>query len=512
MTRQLFSVFALFSTIVAIGQNGYIDSTFGNNGYACFNSPNMSYLFGDLLADGNAIYALTIFSPMETGEQIVKYDSSGQLITAFGNQGALQLNMVDSDGALYDFQNGFIRKTPDNKFLAVGATIYYNAFDFNFIAKFDQDGNVDTSFGNEGYVGNSMFTESVNIQSVDIINDEIIVTGYNIDSIETPTNYLIVLKFDLNGNPIESYGNNGIAKFTMEMGYIPMVSSYDAAANAVYSLVETSYTTGYITKLDLGTNTVDTSFGTNGQMDFDYSLGARPTTFYVDTDENMYVAGTFVNFNATLEQQIFVRKYTSSQELDTAFGVNGTYTKQIEPLESTASVAHIMLNPDNINLVGYTYQWSSFSFDKIFINRIHLDGTNDTAFGQDGSIINYLFSQVNLPLGVIENNGKFTFATASTECSTYSSPTLLQIDSNASLGTANPTAQTASVYPNPVKDILYVNSLQDVKKVQLYDYSARLLPVTFNGKELDVSNLEPGIYLFKIFTDSQVFCTKIVKE
>ena len=67
-----------------------------------------------------------------------------------------------------------------------------------------------------------------------------------------------------------------------------------------------------------------------------------------------------------------------------------------------------------------------------------------------------------------------------------------------------------NIYPNPVRDILKINSNSEVSAVLLMDLSGNIIYQT-HTKQIDISNLSQGIYLIKIFTPQKVITKKIVK-
>ncbi len=69
------------------------------------------------------------------------------------------------------------------------------------------------------------------------------------------------------------------------------------------------------------------------------------------------------------------------------------------------------------------------------------------------------------------------------------------------------------VYPNPVSDILYFESTENIKYVELMDMSGRIIQkITINSQKgrINANNLSKGIYLLKLTNTSSVFKEKIV--
>ena len=69
------------------------------------------------------------------------------------------------------------------------------------------------------------------------------------------------------------------------------------------------------------------------------------------------------------------------------------------------------------------------------------------------------------------------------------------------------------VYPNPVKDILYINSNAVVESVMIYDTVGKLIIKQTNTTGgIDVSGLRNGTYIIKIQTNTNITTQKIVKK
>jgi len=74
-------------------------------------------------------------------------------------------------------------------------------------------------------------------------------------------------------------------------------------------------------------------------------------------------------------------------------------------------------------------------------------------------------------------------------------------------------SQNISIYPNPIKNELFINSASPIKKVEIYTLtgSLALSDNNFTGK-ISISSLYKGIYLVKVYTNNGVVVSKIVKE
>ncbi|OWK75035.1 hypothetical protein CBW16_06510 [Flavobacteriaceae bacterium JJC] len=85
----------------------------------------------------------------------------------------------------------------------------------------------------------------------------------------------------------------------------------------------------------------------------------------------------------------------------------------------------------------------------------------------------------------------------------------------ALLATANPNAIKAavSVYPNPTKGQVHIESKSAVKSIVLVDMNGRSVKTFENMKQLDLSGLQKGVYMLNVtLADGQKTSTKLIKE
>jgi alpha-tubulin suppressor-like RCC1 family protein len=72
---------------------------------------------------------------------------------------------------------------------------------------------------------------------------------------------------------------------------------------------------------------------------------------------------------------------------------------------------------------------------------------------------------------------------------------------------------TISLYPNPVKDVLYITTTTPIVTIVIYNsLGQEVKSVIGNQSQIDVSTIQTGIYLVKIITNDNQETVKIVKE
>jgi len=93
-------------------------------------------------------------------------------------------------------------------------------------------------------------------------------------------------------------------------------------------------------------------------------------------------------------------------------------------------------------------------------------------------------------------------------------PTIHTFTSNCTLSLQeNQLLDTISIYPNPVKDILHIQTNEEVLKVEIYDIYGRILSSkSVSNNNIDLSELITGNYILKLHTKKGITNTKIVKK
>ena len=83
------------------------------------------------------------------------------------------------------------------------------------------------------------------------------------------------------------------------------------------------------------------------------------------------------------------------------------------------------------------------------------------------------------------------------------------------LGTNNVSQNTISSYPNPVQDILHINSKESIDSVTVYTITGQEVSnITSNNNhtEVNLSGLASGVYLVKVSSNGSVENLKVVKK
>ncbi len=92
---------------------------------------------------------------------------------------------------------------------------------------------------------------------------------------------------------------------------------------------------------------------------------------------------------------------------------------------------------------------------------------------------------------------------------------MVNLDDMILLGNQQFSENKISFYPNPVSDILYLNSNETIDSVVVYSATGKMISnINFNKtrSELSLSNLANGVYLVKVMSGGNVENLKVVKH
>lgn len=254
--------FALFVISVLNAQNLELDKTFGDNGavkknfgeepgfqvaYEIKNFVNNSYLVMGLLSGDND--DLTILS---------KFTNTGDLDTTFANQGTYYLYEIEGEVLIKSFTI-----LPSNKI-----AIHTQDEEFAILIILNEDGSL---YKQKKY----KITEGENITTNIIANEKhiymsgIIKNISPLDSISYDSSY--IFRFDLEGELDTTFGENGIIKLGIEDNDLSIVNMKFQGDNVIFAYASQSpngHTTSIFISRLKESGGIDNNFANNGKFKF----------------------------------------------------------------------------------------------------------------------------------------------------------------------------------------------------------------------------------------------------
>jgi len=485
-------------------------------------------------------------SALFTLSTLSAYSQDGSPDSSFGNNGTIQ---QDISGDLRDF-SFTIAEQHDGKLVVAGGVENSNSEIVPTVVRFTENGDLDTSFGNNGVVSRYFGDDQdyfVHIGVQD--NGGIIAVG----SMGPFGNTEVILnRFLPDGTLDTSFGSNGdlIPFGNSELN--SAFTSLDGNSFLVASPVSDGGSTQIEMKKYLPEGTLDTSFGTNGSITIDngeesdaiygieimssgviviaarvqtngnffYSLlrylpnGARDTTFGTN---GVVILPEFQNFGvksfAVFENGDIVvlqsRFFNNPERIETRltrFFVNGTYDSSfgggqgfIDPGISTLSPRTILIQP-NQRILLYGELTDFFEGGgNTFIRRYHTNGGGDGSF-QITTVLNQEYFAHKM---LLQNDGKVVCMGLSPWYN-GDEDFVLERYNNSPLGVPEFEIRDVLAFPNPLQNKVTISyDFIQGRSIpyQISDISGKLLiqgKLSGDRTILELSALQSGMYFLNL--------------
>lgn len=212
-----------------------------------------------------------------------------------------------------------------------------------------------------------------------------------------------------------------------------------------------------------GTITVTSGSGSSGAMIHNFTTDGKTSSFYSITGNLSTSYGTVTYQGLTLTQCLKMES-----------GTNISFTTTSE------ATLTLVFNPD-------------------YTGTVKIDGTTYTPSSTNGIV-----TISSLPAGthtILKGSGSSYLFYMSTVYNSIS-------------GISNTNQSTSiQLYPNPVSNLLNINSNEKVTKIEIFSISGQIITqLNGNSSSIDLSNLSSGNYLIKIHTQNGVLTKLIVKK
>jgi uncharacterized delta-60 repeat protein len=489
--------------LVRLKTDGVVDSTFGTDGWVFTPvSPITIYPFGDdkirkikVLSDNSIIAAGYAYNGIDNDFALAKYDANGALVTTFGTNGKIVLD-VNNDDFITD-----LGITSTGNIAVVGNSNTSLNTDIS-VAQFTAAGIPDPAF-NSGHVVTTGLTGNYEAYGLAVqSNDYIVITGL---TPPTSAKDVYVARIRPNGTFDTGFGSTG----EITINYASGISNDEGRSIAVQSDGKiiiagitdaiTPPSTYDILLIRLNSDgTPDTGFGTNGKAvnsisaDDDYVYGVTlfgpriyvtGATHYTGTSTKDFYLASFVNDFSTLPivlSDFYAQKLTSA--------------------------------------VSLKWQTSSEENVKRFVIERSSDGKNYKSIGQVTAVGNsttkqsYIYTD-NSPLMPATNFYRLLMQDVD---GNYKYSKILTVKYTGEL------SLDIQLSPNPTSGVLQIqlpDGLKGSVSLQVFDLNGRVIRrqnLASDGNALstsiDVSGLQSGVYILKAQSGSTSLTNRFIKK
>lgn len=379
---ELTPSFAAILKVIRLNADGTLDSTFATNGVYSQLIGVESYGNESFVrTDGKIIVAgITYDANYLADWLLLRLNSNGTLDSTFGTNGITVADFSSSD----DLGQALALQT-DNKIIVSGTikdTVSY--FNLPAIARFTEDGIIDSSFGTNGfttfaatYIDNEV--TSVAVQS----NGKIVAAGHYENTFTGSSDFdVMVLRIDSTGIPDATFGINGIVRTPVNGG---VDDSFGMEPDTAGNIYVAGFTTQPFTlELDMillkydSNGTLVPGFGNNGIVTFDSTDADLATDLKIQTDGKIVVGGSSGIFPFG-PRDFALWRYEANGNLDSSFGYNGFVTTAVLPNFQDCN-ALVLQNDGKIVAAG----------------RVNNGNDNDAAVVRYLNDINTSYNEINI--------------------------------------------------------------------------------------------------------------------
>lgn len=502
--KRILSLLSTLAFALGFSQDGFLDTTYGNSGFSVYNSG----AYGQCLeVDVNQRMVIGTYN-MNSTFKFYRFSSSNQLDTTFGSNGVTTINLGGEDALLKD-----MKIQSDGKIVAVG---YWedagsaNRKDF-IVIRLNADGTLDTTFNGTGKLTVAFGTNEDIANAVAIQNDgKILVAGH---SFTGSYRDIAIARINVDGTLDSTFGTGG--KVTTDLA-----GNNDAALciaiNSDGKFAVGSYTYGAGSSnnfADFGvakynTNgSLDTSFSSDGKhvVVISPSGNDKPEAIAFQSNGKILIGGSAF-LNTSVRDDFAIVRLNTNGTLDTSFNADGIFTTALGSSDDTAS-AMKLLSDGKILLAGTV---ASGSYTDIGLIRVTTSGNLDTTFGTNGKTQQgYGNLSVIKDMDVMSDGKIMVCGSAGTTnifLARFNGSVPLVLGTNDLINNQ----KDLSVYPNPVREILY--SDQKLETFELYSAGGSLIRSGKNESSINVQDLPKGVYMLKIKNKDKSVTKKIIKN
>ncbi|MCS5642301.1 MAG: trypsin-like peptidase domain-containing protein, partial [Dehalococcoidia bacterium] len=268
--------------ILRLKSDGTLDSNFGTDGLVIAESDSIDQLQQIAIQpDGKVLLGGTRFNGETVDILIARYNEDGSIDQSFGNNGTVSIDIgTGSSDFLTD-----IALDSNSNILASGHTDSAGHFDI-FVSRFDAAGNLDTSFGTQGttlidFGGNDAATDLL-IQE----DGKIIVVGRGDNGMRTPT--LIAARLLDSGILDDSFSGDGTAIYPFgNQNPQHHIEKVLTKGDGGLLVLLTGYQSSLVPEASRDLEVSLFSIKSNGEIDLSYGINGQ---VYFDSTANDYAA------------------------------------------------------------------------------------------------------------------------------------------------------------------------------------------------------------------------------
>ena len=504
---------------------GTLDPSFGNSGLVItdidtssnYNDQGISSL---LINDNQSILAIGSYSTYSDTNfsdiVIARYVPSGDLDNTFGVNGFLIHNLSSIEPS----QDGAVSAIlqPDGKIVCVGSISDHDNLSQIFIARFTDEGLIDSSFGLNGIVSFNPTIDSDYATSIQIQGDGKLLVGYN---------FIGILRLLPNGELDTSYGVDGFVLLDHAVRDLRIQNDGKLIVFGEYNSQNPHWWNFGVSRLN-SDGSIDLDFGLNGFTYFDHSeangsdcWSSWATSVAIQSDGKILLAGGCEDLNDG-ETRIAVARINDNGMLDPSFGIDGRVIVDVNG--DFERIDKVVLQPDGKTLlVGRSNDWE-FTVVRLTDNGaldISFNGIGSMQFGF-GNTASYSYA------GVLQADGKLVIG-----CTVLnpagggyiSGLARILTDLNIGIIEFSENLSNTLIYPNPIQEqatFQYELAKTEILSISLFDMQGKLMNTFLSKREQQAGKhqlalefpaaISSGTYLLSVSSEKGQMGIRVIKR
>jgi uncharacterized delta-60 repeat protein len=393
-----------------IAAAGDLDATFGNGGKITTDFFGLLNEASDIVLqqDGKIIAAgYTQTFTTDDDFALVRYNSDGSLDTTFASGGTLTTDFFGGAD-----QVKAVALQPDGKIVVAGSTVSPSRFtDFAF-ARYDSDGSLDTSFGIGGKVTVSFLDRFSQATDLALQSDgSIVAVGHAFHSGDFTFAFALA-RLNQDGSLDPSFGSGGMVITNFFASDDEFNADDQAEAVAIQTdgkIIAGGRTRPPGGQIDFGLarynrdGSLDETFGAGGKVITDFSNSTDVARdLAIQQDGRIVAAG--VGGSAALEGDFVLARYDTNGNLDNSFGNGGKVATDF--FNRTDGALSVAIEPDN-KIVAAGAATDGARKGVIGLARYNSNGSLDASFGDAGKVTSDISTLSSIAQAVaLQTDGK----------------------------------------------------------------------------------------------------------
>src|SRR5262245_3793716 len=415
---------------------GELDPTFGTGGKvtADFGGKESQAKALVIQADGKLIEAGSV-SNATTDVAIARFNSDGTLDSSFGAGGLVvtDLNGSDNSAAAVVLQ-------ADGRIVIAGTArdaSNNQSLDFALV-RYNTDGSLDSSFGAGGKVITDVTGQADTATCLAILpGARMLVGGQTFNATGGGAHDSVLVRYNSDGSLDTSFGNNGkvttdVAGFADGINALAIQADGKAVAAGFADLAASEGIESFALLRYNNDGTLDQSFGAAGKVTTTFSGQDRAQAIAITAGGKIVAAGSTFSTRGDFA----LARYNADGSLDESFGTGGKVTTDFGGNTDFANA--LCLQADNKIIAGGSTQRTNSSTTRDFaLARYNADGSLDGTFGSAGRLTTDFSGDGDLGTAMrLQADGKLVFGGYSSHTTGASTCILSMVLARYTLGGA----------------------------------------------------------------------------